>query len=140
MSLQTAVFPNGRLYDFGNYPMLVEAGDQSVQGMVVVVDKEQYDVVLGRLDGLEGFDPQNLTESEYLRVQRDVQLGNGRMQTAWVYVGNLRFEPSLPIVKDGDWAAYMAYKQEDIHKWWQSIDTVAGLHRNKDDKRIIDNE
>ena len=138
--METAVFANGRLYDFGNYPMLVESGEQSVKGMFIVVDVEYYDAIMARLDGLEGYDPAHFEDSEYVRVERDVLLENGRKQTAWVYVGNLRFEPTLPIVKDGDWATYIAHKKDDIHEWWQSINTVSGLHGDNSGKQIMDNE
>ena len=132
VSQETAVFPNGRLYDFGNYPMLIEAGDLPVKGMLVRVDEAQYKLVMLRLDGLEGYNPTNPTESDYVRAKRDVQLENGRWQTAWVYLGQLHFQPSIPIVKDGDWVAHVAHKREDVQSWWQTVDSVAGLHKKSD--------
>ena len=137
--METAVFANGRLYDFGNYPMLIEAGEQPVKGMLIMVDTDSYDAIMARLDGLEGYSSAHPDDSGYLRVKREVLLENGRSQTAWVYVGNLRFEPTLPMVKDGDWATYIVHKKDDIHKWWQSINTVSGLHKDNGDKRITNN-
>ena len=138
--METAVFANGRLYDFGNYPMLIDAGEQSVKGMIVTVETEYYDAIMARLDGLEGYNSVKPEESEYVRVAREVLLENGRSLTAWLYIGNLRFEPTLPMVKDGDWATYIAHKKDDIHEWWQSVNTVSGLHKDKSGERIVDNE
>ncbi len=128
LTMETAVLPNGRLYDLGHYPMLLEAEGSPVKGMLITVDPAQYETVLARLDALEGYDSAQSEQSEYVRVKRVVERRNGRTQTAWVYMGNITFQPTLPIVKNGDWATYMAHKQKEINTWWQSVNTVAGLH------------
>ena len=70
---QTAVLPNGRLYDLGSFPMLVEEGEESVQGMLIWVRPAEYTAVVASLDELEGYDPAQPLASAYRRVRRAVQ-------------------------------------------------------------------
>ena len=128
ISLEPAILPNGRLHDFGHYPMLIEGDERVVQGMVVTVSPEAYDTVLQQLDVLEGYDPANVASSFYLRVVRTVELGNGRCESAWVYVGRSETVKDLPIVPNGDWAKHIAHKLQDSNRWWKDIDSVSHLY------------
>ena len=103
-----AVFPNGRLYDMGAFPMLIEEGEGVVRGMVLAVDPAHYTAILTAVDQLEGYDPDAPERSFYLRARRTVYLSHGEPITAWVYLG----QPVLvtghhPIPYD-NWPAYAA--------------------------------
>jgi hypothetical protein len=109
--------------------MLVIVEDVNiVQGMVITVKAEQYDAVQQRLDVLEGYDPNEPDLSGYQRRAVEVILANGRSQTAWVYLGQPDLVTDKPMVSDGDWAAYAVQNQPLLKKWWDTIDTVGGLH------------
>lgn len=129
LAIETAVFPNGRLYDLGSYPMLIEAEGGSVIGAAITVAPEQYQTILARLDQLEEYDPDQPDQSSYIRAKREVWLKNGRKQTAWVYIGQWHFQPSIPIITNGDWAQHTTGKQTEISAWWQ---TATQLHKTPD--------
>lgn len=122
---QKATLTNGRLYDLGHYPMLIEIPGEQVSGRLVTIRREAYTTVLNRLDRLEGFSPDRPDESEYRRVQREVITASDTAVSTWVYIGQNRFVHSLPIVKNGDWVTYVQYKQAHIDRWWQEIDASA---------------
>ena len=129
LAMETAVFPNGRLYDLGSYPMLIEAEGGSVTGAVITVDQSQYHAILTRLDQLEEYDPEQPEQSSYIRAKRAVQLPDGRIQTAWVYIGQWHFQPSLPVIKNGDWVEHSTSKHAEINEWWL---TASQLHKTPD--------
>ncbi len=126
---ERAWLEHGRLYDVGRYPMLVEAGDGRVCGRLIIVDPDRYQAVLARLDWLEGFNPKRPEQSDYQRVAREVRLADGRAARAWVYAGKIQRVSALPVVPDGDWAAYARHKQETIDRWWETIDSIAGRRK-----------
>ncbi len=126
---ERAWLEHGRLYDVSNYPMLIETGEDRVQGVLITVDPEQYPAVLTRLDWLEGHKPEQPEQSDYHRVMREVVLADGRTAQAWVYIGKIQYISDLPIIPNGDWAAYVQNKQETIDRWWKTIDSVAGRHK-----------
>ena len=128
VSLEPATFSDGQLHDMGFYPMLVPAQDGIVQGMLVTVAPESYQVVQQRLDELEGYDPKQPDASAYRRMRVEVLLVNGRSQKAWTYLGQIQFAQNKPIIANGDWAAHAAAKQLELRDWWHTIHTVAGLH------------
>jgi len=118
-----------RLYDFGNYPMLVSDGNNktAVLGSVCTIDREQFTAVLNRLDQLEGYDPRQPDASPFRRRRRDVQLGNGTLTSCWVYLGAPEYVRLTPPIPSGSWAAHIARQLEELEKWWQTVDTVANL-------------
>ncbi len=129
-AMEPATFIGGRLFDMGYYPMLVTAvSNETVQGMAITVDPAQYEAVTQRLDELEGFDPENPEKSGYQRQVVEVVLANGRSQKAWAYIGDVQFIQDKPSVSGGSWAAYAAQHQPDLKEWWETIHTVAGLHK-----------
>jgi gamma-glutamylcyclotransferase (GGCT)/AIG2-like uncharacterized protein YtfP len=132
--LGEAVFENGRLYDMGHYPMLVEAPGMCVRGVVLAVNPEAYTAVLARLDALEGYDPENASACAYRRVLVDVVLADGRSLSAWVYMGGEQFTAGKPVVAGGDWAAHAAQNKAVLDAWWQDVDSVAGLHTLEEDE------
>ncbi len=128
LSKQTAVFANGRLLDLGNYPMLVEKGNDPVKGMVVTIKPAAYEAVTSRLDHLEGYDPHNPNKSEYVRMERHVYLADGTAVNAWVYLGQILISDNIPLVNNGDWVSHIHHRRQKIEAWWQQINTVSGLH------------
>lgn len=75
----------GRLYDLGHYPGVIDSDVVSdlVHGEVV----ELADVASFHwLDAYEGIDPQTPERSQYRREERPVRLADGSCVTAWVYV------------------------------------------------------
>jgi len=90
------------------YPAMVE-GDGVVTGeLVTLIDPAE---ILADLDELEDYHGPGNPGNEYERVNRPVELMNGRMVTeAWVYL-YCRGEEAARIgrlVKDGDWKKYIA--------------------------------
>lgn len=128
LSQEPAVLENGRLYDMGFYPMLVETPGERVKGVALTLNPASYAAVLANLDELEGYNPQNPAQSAYRRECREVVLENGRRLHAWVYVGQPHHINGQMPVAGGDWAAYAAVKSREIADWWSSTTSVHGLH------------
>ncbi|MCP4422129.1 MAG: gamma-glutamylcyclotransferase [Chloroflexi bacterium] len=126
--IEFASFNGGQLYDMGHYPMVVAAQGQTVQGMMMTVVDAAYNVIQQRLDELEGFNPAQPETSAYRRQSVYVTLANGRLQQAWIYMGQLQYVADKPIVPSGDWATYAAKKQIESYDWWRNVNSVAGLH------------
>jgi gamma-glutamylcyclotransferase (GGCT)/AIG2-like uncharacterized protein YtfP len=97
---------NGRLYDLGTFPILLEEGADTVRGVVFAIRPEQYDAVVTRLDFLEGYDPTQPNAGLYQRVSRAVMTDegeNGRLLHAWVYIGHPPATPHMTPIPSGDW-------------------------------------
>lgn len=77
---------NGRLFDLGEYPGLLEGEhpDDIVFGEVVWLSQPRLS--LEWLDAYEGVSPQSGQDDEYVRVERQAMLDDGRAVAAWVYV------------------------------------------------------
>ena len=120
---ERAVLKNGRLYDLGHYPMLIEEGEAAV----LTVKDEAYADIMARLDHLEGYDPAQHDDCAYRRVAREVWLADGRSLTAWVYIGQLRYVAGVAPLEEGDWVAYAAAVKKQSSAWWAEIKTVSGL-------------
>ena len=118
---QPATLAGGILYDMGSYPMLVEAADDYVQGVLLHIAEAEYEAVLARLDELEGCTPNQPEDFGYSRVVREVLGENGRSQSAWVYIGQEATVRGLPSIPGGDWAAYVASTFQDIDQWLQDV-------------------
>lgn len=83
------------------YPSLVLEGE----GPVVVELYELTDPsLLARIDVLEAFDPADVAGSEYVR--RLVDVVDGPLAAAWVYVFNGPAEAMGEPIPDGDWIAH----------------------------------
>lgn len=113
-----AYFPNGRLYDLGPYPMLLEGNGDSVKGIVYTIKEDHYPTILRRLDALEGFNPQNPAAGNYRRVKRLVNLEDGRSILAWAYLGKPELVSGANLIQSGDWAAYTRKYEDVIAEWW----------------------
>jgi gamma-glutamylcyclotransferase (GGCT)/AIG2-like uncharacterized protein YtfP len=104
---EPAVFPNGRLYDLGAFPMLLEEGRNAARGMVIFVDAARYDQTLVALDQLEGYDPVAPERSFYLREPRTVYLAHGEPVTAWVYLGRPVWTAGRQPIPHDNWLDYI---------------------------------
>ncbi len=127
VSHEPAVLANGRLYNVGHYPMLLEEGDEPVQGRLLWVKSEAYAELVACFDHLEGYDPAQPGTNVYQREVREVQLVDGRLVMAWVYMGQPRYVTGLLPVVGGDWATYVAEMTENLRTWWAGVESVSGL-------------
>jgi gamma-glutamylcyclotransferase (GGCT)/AIG2-like uncharacterized protein YtfP len=127
-AIETAFYVNGKLLDMGYYPMLVEEGAGTVRGKLITVTGEQYGKILHRLDRLEGYLPDRPNESSFQRVQRKVWTESGAKILSWVYIGNKRHAKKRRPIPDGDWVEYAAKTRPNKDNWWETVDTVLGLH------------
>lgn len=127
ISQRPATFANGRLYDLGAYPILMEGGDGIVKGMVIEIEPAAYETILARLDYLEGYDPAALDSCPYWRLVRPVMLADGGVVETWVYLGRPVGAVGLPAIESGDWISHAAAKQVEVQSWWRNIVTVGNL-------------
>lgn len=101
-----AVFPGGRLYSLGSFPMLVDAPDGEVRGMVVRIRPSSYSAALALLDQLEGVDLWPHHGPGYRRVRRIVRPAGQPAAVAWVYMGHVVHVASLKPIGP-DWKSYL---------------------------------
>ncbi len=74
------------LYDLGIYPAAIPAPDGRVWGEVFAM--KDPDRVLSALDGIEGYRPDDIDSSLYIREVVPVTLTDGRAEQTWVYFYN----------------------------------------------------
>jgi gamma-glutamylcyclotransferase (GGCT)/AIG2-like uncharacterized protein YtfP len=74
------------LFDLGIYPAAVPAPQGLVWGEVYEV--RDPETVLAALDRFEGYTPDNLDQSLYVRAEAAVTLQDGTSESAWVYFYN----------------------------------------------------
>jgi gamma-glutamylcyclotransferase (GGCT)/AIG2-like uncharacterized protein YtfP len=92
----------GIIFDLGEYPgAVIDPGSgQRIHGMVFELPADES--VFGPMDGYEGFSPEDLAGSLFLRVKERVELDAGGSVEAWVYVYNLP-PAGAPVVASGRW-------------------------------------
>ncbi len=132
--VEAASLANGRLYDMGGYPMLIEDGDAPVKGCVIIVPEARYTAVLASLDALEGYDPAQPGALGYRRLAREIMLADGRFLTAWIYVGQKELVNGRSCIKNNDWADYVAASKDRQQTWPTTLNIVYGLHRPANDE------
>jgi len=93
----------GVLYDLGEYPGAIFGGSEEIVGEVLQLPGD--DSVLAALDKYEGFDPNDLEGSLYLRVRRQVMLADGRPLVCWSYAYN-RDVTGRETIPGGDYLAH----------------------------------
>lgn len=125
---ETAWLQNGRLYDIGQYPMLVEEPSYTVKGMVLAIQPTAYEWVMNQLDILEGYSPLNLADSVYHRVPRAVHTESGNELVAWVYTVQTHHVIGFDPIESGDWASHAADKRARLAEWWRTVSSVADLY------------
>jgi gamma-glutamylcyclotransferase (GGCT)/AIG2-like uncharacterized protein YtfP len=121
--MEEAILSNGRLFDMGSFPMLLEGGDKPVTGRIMYPKRElkdeDYQLLVQRLDSLENYNPDDVDNSPYYRVLRTVHLIDNEPETAWVYLGRPIYTQGRPLIPDGDWVNYSANGSDPISVWWQ---------------------
>ena len=132
--VEAASFANGRLYDMGGYPMLVEDGGAPIKGCVIIVPETRYTAVLARLDALEGYNPAQPGAPGYRRLARSVNMADGSPLTAWIYVGQEALVNGSAPIQNGDWVAYVAADCDRQQAWPKNLNIVYGLHRPPTDE------
>ncbi len=103
--------------------MLLPAAGEQVVGALCEVAEADYVDTLARLDALEGFRPNALSESLYLREHCTVQLVSGGEREAWVYVGKPQHVIGLEPF-GGDWVAYSAEHRSVIDAFWKAYNNT----------------
>lgn len=127
-TIQPATLPNGRLYDLGFYPMLVQEPGHQVQGVLLTIHPEAYASLLAKLDYLEGYDPTQPNNPGYRRLDQAVYRPDGQKEMAWVYVGTADLVVGYPPIPAGDWRQYSQQQPKALTAWWQTVQTVYGRH------------
>lgn len=128
VSYHEAVLRGARLYRFPGYPMMVindekkDDADNVVRGVVVYVDDDSYQEVLTSLDALEEYDPSNISNSLYLRIERQVELlddatSSSSKVNCFTYCGSQEQVNELPRVEDNDWRAEIR-RDSSARAWW----------------------
>jgi len=116
----------GTLFDLGEYPGLVLAGDGMVRGELYRVVPSAAGELFRRLDAFERFDANRPSES--LFVRRIVRLCWPE-EDAWAYLAN-RSTGGLPVVESGDWSAYRRRRDggRAAHSCVPATDTSSDSH------------
>jgi gamma-glutamylcyclotransferase (GGCT)/AIG2-like uncharacterized protein YtfP len=95
------------LFDLGIFPAAVPAPGGRVWGEVYQTDDGA--TVLSTLDEIEGYRPAEPDISLYTRVEVDVVMEDGRIDTAWVYFYNAPLGRAEQIAS-GDYLEYLRVK------------------------------
>ena len=127
VSTKDGLIKNYQLFDMGHYPMIVESKGNNVYGMLMYVKNEDYTKVTKIIDNLEGYNPENHGSSAYNRELRDIELEDGEIEKAWIYIGSKEYVNEENKVKDGNWVKHIS-KKEGNQDWWENVNTVEGLH------------
>jgi gamma-glutamylcyclotransferase (GGCT)/AIG2-like uncharacterized protein YtfP len=127
INTKKGLIKNYQLFDMGHYPMIIELEGNNVSGMLMYIKTEDYDQMARIIDNLEGYNPEKHGSSAYNREIRDIELENGELEKAWIYIGSEKYVKKENTVKDGNWVNHIS-KKEGNQDWWKETDTVAGLH------------
>lgn len=127
VSTKNGLIKNHQLFDMGHYPMIVESKGNNVYGMLMYIKNEDYEKIVKIIDNLEGYNPENHGSSAYNREMRDIELEDGKIEKAWIYIGSKKYVNEENKVKDGNWVKHIS-KKEGNQDWWKDTETVAGLH------------
>ena len=128
VSTKDGLIRNYQLFDMGHYPMIVESEGNNVYGMLMYVKNEDYTKVTKIIDNLEGYNPENHGSSAYNREMRDIELKDGEIEKAWIYIGSKEYVNKENKVKDGNCVKHIS-KKEGNQDWWKNVNTVEGLHK-----------
>ncbi len=80
---------SGVLYDLGDYPGAVLGGNRQSRIFGTVFELPDDANVLQALDEYEGFNPEAIAESLFVRVEHAVEMADGRALNCWIYAYNL---------------------------------------------------
>ena len=90
----------GALFDLGIYPAAVPADEGRIWGEIY--DVNEPDSVLATLDLIEGYSPDDLNRSLYLRTRVPATLEDGRVADVWIYFYNAPLG-AAPRIASGDY-------------------------------------
>tara|TARA_B100001750_G_scaffold23853_1_gene15927 strand:- start:69 stop:536 length:468 start_codon:yes stop_codon:yes gene_type:complete len=121
------IVKNYELFDMGHYPMIIQSEGNNVHGMLMYIENEDYNKITKIIDNLEGYNPENHGSSAYNRELRNIELENGELEKAWIYIGSEEYVKKKNTIKNGNWVKHIS-KKEGSKDWWKETDTVAGLH------------
>jgi len=92
----------GHLYDIGAYPGLLVNPKTKHKVIGEVYRMKGGKIALTSLDDYEGCSALFAYPHEYVRQRADVELDNGKVISAWVYVYNASIK-NKPEIKSGDY-------------------------------------
>ena len=124
---KNGIIHNYQLFDMGHYPMITESNGNNVEGMLMYIKSEDYNKITKVIDNLEGYNPEKHGDSAYNREIRDIELNNGELTKALIYIGTEKYIKKENAVKDGNWVKHISEKKGN-QDWWKETDTVAGFH------------
>ena len=104
MSFRGRGWIEGALFDLGLYPAAIPATGRKVHGEVFELIDPQ--AVLPALDEVEGYRPDAIDTSLYVRRKTGVHLEDGTDAEAWVYFYNAPLG-AAPRIDSGDYLAYL---------------------------------
>ena len=100
----------GELYDIGEYPAALPSKDEKSKIIGEIYELIHPRKVFKLLDEYEGYDKDDLNNSEYYRKKESVTLNNGKEVGAWVYWYNFPIKGKKKI-KTKDYIQYLSYKK-----------------------------
>jgi gamma-glutamylcyclotransferase (GGCT)/AIG2-like uncharacterized protein YtfP len=127
INTKKGLIKNYQLFDMGHYPMIIKLEGNNVVGMLMYIETEDYGGITKIIDNLEGYNPEKHGVSAYNREIRDIELENGELEKAWIYIGSEEYVKKENKVKAGNWVKHVSEKKGN-QDWWKDTDTVAGLH------------
>jgi gamma-glutamylcyclotransferase (GGCT)/AIG2-like uncharacterized protein YtfP len=92
----------GVLYDLGHYPGAIAGAGATGKISGTVMELPEDPAVLRALDDYEGFDPQSLAASEFVREQQEVELASGGTLMCWFYRYNRKIDAAR-VFPNGEW-------------------------------------
>ena len=133
INTESGLLKNYQLFDMGHYPMIVESKGNNVKGILIEIKEEDYEKVTKIIDNLEGYEPDNHGNSAYTREIRQIDLENGNVRDAWIYIGSEDYIKKENIVKGGNWVKHIKQKKQN-QQWWENVNTVQGLDKKTNEK------
>lgn len=102
-----------QLHEGPGFPYATSGGAGYVIGTLCFLRRGIDQLVMQRLDTLEGFDPKHPDRGHYVRRQTPVTYrdpaagGSVRTESAWVYLAGPSVDlSSKPLIPSGDWIAH----------------------------------
>ena len=132
-STEPGSIKNYQLFDMGHYPMIVESKGNHVKGILIEIKEEDYEKVTKVIDDLEGYEPDKHGKSAYDREIRQIDLENGSVKDAWIYIGSEDYIKRETEVKGGSWVKHIKKKKQNL-EWWENVNTVQGLDKKTNEK------
>lgn len=97
-------FVYGKLYDLGEYPAAVLGNSGKIFGRVYKLPNDEK--ILQEFDEYEGFCPQNVAKSLYLRKKTKIYLSD-RNLSCWIYEYNQDLS-NMPVIESGNYPTLQA--------------------------------